>query len=78
MSSATVAPSLTASDRLRLAAGATSADLVRGYVEDARDSLIDAMKLADRLGATEEHRQVGERVLALDDLLAFLRERSGR
>ena len=69
-------PDLGAVERMRIELGATPAELIAGYIEDARESLMEAMKTADRLGATDEHRQVGHRVLALDDLMVWLSDRT--
>jgi hypothetical protein len=69
--------SLTSMEAMRVEMGATPADLIALDVEIARESLMEAMQIADRLGATEEHRQVADRVLALDDLMSWLSERSG-
>lgn len=64
--------SLDAVEKMRIEMGATPADLVATDVQSAREALIEAMKTADRLGDGELHRQVADRVLALDDLMTWL------
>lgn len=49
--------------------GMKVSELVLEEILDARQSLMEAMKICDRFGAMSGHRHIGEQVLALDDLL---------
>lgn len=61
--------------RMLLDMGRTPADLVGAELEDAREALMEAIKLADKLGERDLHVRIGKLVLELDDLRAFVAER---
>lgn len=61
--------------RMLLELGNTPADLIGSELEDARDDLMEAMKLADKLEETDLHRRIGQILIELDDLRSFVAER---
>jgi hypothetical protein len=71
----------TAIERMRLECGATAAGLMAERVHDARQGLIEAMKIADRHRdadphASDLHRRTCALVSDLDDFLAYVADRS--
>jgi hypothetical protein len=70
-------------ERMRLELGATPTELAGERIHDAREALIEAMKIADRHRETDPfasdlHRRTCELVSDLDDHLAWVAERSVR
>jgi len=63
-------------ERMRIEMGATVADLVAGDIEESRQRLHEAAKVADRNadqpGATILRRILAERISDLDDLRSFV------
>jgi hypothetical protein len=68
---------------MRLAMGTTPTELAGERIHDAREDLMEAMKIADRHResdpfASDLHRRTCELVSNLDDHLAWVAERSAR
>ena len=64
--------------RCQLQCGSLPEDLIAAEVEDAREELMSAMKLADTLEQKDIHGRLARIVLEVDDLRAVLSERGTR
>ena len=77
-----LAPALDRVEAMRLTMGTTPTELVGERMNEAREDLLEAMKVADRHRETDPyasdlHRRICELVSDIDDRLAYVAERSG-
>lgn len=80
---APLAPALDSVESMRLAMGATPTELAGELINEAREKLLGAMKIADRHRETDPyasdlHRRTCELVSETDDHLSWVAERSAR